>query len=240
MKTILLFFGHHPSCFKTTVFQKLVLFLSSREQNGGSWGRVALKLQTMPLICSNKVMLYFSIILCVDIYSGSSHHNLCIICDDWNLNKCNKRLASINVGNLLTGRVTASSVGTVLVRRVTYARSVTALKSCIFCDVHFQELTELHHDNVVALLDCKVWPSNINIYIYYIRLTDKCYVICNKIFTVSFLFFQETSHNVFLVMEVSHILSLCEIIIFFVFCDQSMISKINLLEMVSWLYVSTL
>jgi hypothetical protein len=35
----------------------------------------------------------------------------------------------------------------------------------IFYYVHFQELTELHHDNVVALLDCKVCPSNIMIFI---------------------------------------------------------------------------
>jgi hypothetical protein len=47
-------------------------------------------------------------------------------------------------------------------------QEISELRSLVyFYDVHFQELTELHHDNVVALLDCKVCPSNIMIFMLY-------------------------------------------------------------------------
>lgn len=55
-----------------------------------------------------------------------------------------------------------------------------------------QALTKLHHENVVALYDCKVRPLSLRKYY------DEYY---DEIIKIVVFFMQESNHNVFLVME---------------------------------------
>jgi hypothetical protein len=133
-----------------------------------------------------------------------------------------KLLASINTGIFWLAEWLR--LRAVLVRWVTCARSFRVLsKPCIFFMMFISRswrsfiMTMLWRCLTVRYVPLTLW------FLYYIRLTDKCWVICNKIFTVSFLFFQETSHNVFLVMEVSYILLLFKIIIFWILWLKSKI-----------------
>jgi hypothetical protein len=112
---------------------------------------------------------------------------------------CNKLLASKSVRNFLTA---SDWVRNSSCQAVTYTKV-----SMLWCLYVFVMFISRSWQSFITTMLWHCWTvryvSLTSELLCHIRLTDKCYVIGNKILTVSFLSFQETLLNVFLVMEVS-------------------------------------